>query len=204
MRNERYSGRYTTRARPKQSEGDTGLNKETAVDFERKSSAVTAAGVAFILLTLLALRPFTNINLALPLETHFRLIPFYGVQLASVFIFAFTALATILRWRRWRIWAGAAAWLAIFLVFRSIQSMALTTRFLSQGATINPEQLILTVLMLAISAFALWAWHQEGKTAPMNVKSEVTVGGIVLVFFGVSLGLGASTFPLLGFRYFFS
>ena len=137
---------------PEQSEGNAGLNKETPIDFERKSGAVTAAGAAFILLALLAILPFRNINPALPLETHFKLIPFYAVYLASFLIFCFAAVATILRWKRWRIWAGAAAWLAMFLAFRSIQSIALTTRFLSQGARINPEQLIVSLLMLAICA----------------------------------------------------
>jgi hypothetical protein len=180
---------------PKQSEGDTGLNKETPIDFERKSGAVTAAGVAFILLALLAIRPFTNINPALPLETHFRLIPFYAVSLASFLIFSFAAVATILRWKRWRIWAGAAAWLAMFLAFRSIQSIALSTPlFLSQGARINPEQLIVSLLMLAISVFVLWVWNQERKTAATNVKSEVTVAGIALVFVGIYFFL-----PTLGF-----
>jgi hypothetical protein len=70
----------------------------------KQSGAVTAAGAAFILLTLLAIRRFTNINLALPLETHFKLIPSYGLNLASFLIFAVAALATILRWKRWRIW----------------------------------------------------------------------------------------------------
>jgi hypothetical protein len=182
---------------PKQLESDTSLNKE------RKSGAVTAAGVAFILLALLAILRFRNINLALPLETHFKATPFYAVYISSFLIFAFTAMATILRWRRWRIWAGAAAWLAIFLVFRSIQSqsMALVTpRFLSQGAKINQEELIVSLLMLAISVFVLWVWNQERKTATPNVKSEVTVAGIALVLLGIYfllsiLGLLLSTNP---------
>lgn len=178
---------------PKQSEGNTSLNKETPTHLERQSGAVTAAGAAFILLTLLALRPFTYINPALPLETHFKLIPSYGVNLASFLIFAFAAVATILRWKRWRIWAGAAAWLAMFLAFRSFESIALTTRFLSQGARINPEQLIVSLLMLAISVFVLWMWNQERKTAATNIKSEVTVGGIALVFLGIYI-----FFPTLG------
>jgi hypothetical protein len=178
---------------PKQSEGNTSLNKETPTHLERQSGAVTAAGAAFILLTLLALRPFTYINPALPLETHFKLIPSYGVNLASFLIFAFAAVATILRWKRWRIWAGAAAWLAMFLAFRSFESIALTTRFLSQCARINPEQLIVSLLMLAISVFVLWMWNQERKTAATNIKSEVTAGGIALVFLGIYI-----FFPTLG------
>ena len=196
---------------PKQSEGNAGLNKETPIDFERKSGAVTAAGVAFILLALLAIRPFTNIKRALPLETHFKLIPFYAVDLASLLIFALAAVATILRWKRWRIWAGAAAWLAMFLAFRSFQSMALSIQplFLSQGARINPQQLIVSLLMLAISVFVLWVWNQERKAAATNVKSEVTVAGIALVFLGIyfflpTLGLLLPSNPTGLSRVFFS
>jgi uncharacterized membrane protein len=39
--------------------------------------------------------------------------------------------------------------------------------------------------MLAISVFVLCVWNQERKTAATNVKSEVTVAGIALVFLGL-------------------
>jgi hypothetical protein len=173
---------------------NTSFDKETPIDFERKSGAVTAAGVALILLALHAIRPFTNINPALPSETHFKLIPVYAVFLASFLIFAFAAAATVLRWKRWRIWAGAAAWLAILLAFRSTQSITLTSRF----TRINPEQLIVSLLMLAIAVFVLWVWNQERKTAATNAKPEVTVAGITLVFLGIYFWLPILNLVLFG------
>jgi hypothetical protein len=137
------------------------------------------------------------------LETPFKLIPSYrvylasfldyGVYLASFLIFAFTAVATILRWRRWRIWAGAAAWLAILLAIRSIW-LVVATETLPPGLSVLPRHQILP-LMLPISVFVLWVWFQGEKAAATNVKSEVTVAGIVLVFLGIEQGLPAVRLP---------
>jgi formylglycine-generating enzyme required for sulfatase activity len=178
---------------PEQSEGDTGHKKKPPT--EHRSGVVTVAGVAFILLALLAILPLRNINPAAPI--HLSNIVSYAVHyLLSFLVFTFAAVATILRWRRWRTWAGAAAWLGTLLAIRSIMlTVAGATYFLPPGLSVLPEHRILPLLLLPISIFALWVWFREQKAAATNVKSEVTVAGIVLVFLGIELGLPFVSLP---------
>ncbi len=159
-----------------------------------RSKAVTAAGIAFIVLALLAARRFIGI-LSVPLQTRLKLTAVVfldGVYIIAITIFAIAASATILRWRRWRIWAGAAGWLAISLaVWLIFQIEAFSS--IAPQVTRNPQivppfpaaQLILPVLTLVISMFVLWARRQEEDATTNAGADEVTVAGLVLLLIGI-------------------
>ncbi len=118
----------------------------------RRSGLVTAAGVMLVL--------SGGLGIAFVYNTNSRVVAVF----ALVIIFA--GVLTIQRGRNWRIWASAASWIliawgAVFVwgLFRD-QNVSFSTS-LSEQFLSSAIPFILTVLLVCIGVFVLWAKRKE-------------------------------------------
>ena len=179
--------------------GDHG---STPSHFERRSVAITAAGVGFLILALFFSGWRVIALLTGPGREHLLAPPaiyFMGAFLATSALFAFTGVAVILRWRGWQTWASTAAWLLMVLALFSVSSTIDLWHFLSRinraQTAVTPRFLWLVFaapFMVLFSIFVLWVRHREKPLHHTDRSGEVTVAGVVLLLVGISFGIGSA------------
>jgi hypothetical protein len=170
------------------------LTKAKPIKFAGRSGAVTAAGVAFLLLALFVAGKFISATVYYQHQVYW----YNAALIFSFAIFTFAGLATVLRWPGWKIWAGAASWMIIaafpsMLGFPMLGALHPSTRFDPFRLNLGVAAILPPLIMLAISIFVLWARRQE-PTAEPNVpvpSGDATAAGIVLILFGICFGAAA-------------
>src|SRR5262249_33523625 len=169
-------------------------------DSRRRSGAVTAAGVAFLLLALLYAAKILML-LWRPIAIQNPAATFYystvGASLLMAVVTAFAGVTTVLRRRGWRAWAGTVSWLT--LIFAGITvgpTIGLFELPSPIGSTRPTLPLLMGVLpslfMVLVSIFALWARRKEERSATDVRSGEVTAAGVVLLLIGIGFGVGAA------------
>jgi hypothetical protein len=111
-------------------------------------AAVTAFAVA-----ILVIGNALPDNLALahwpisPVEASFSLV--------LVLVLGYAGLAMMLRWRRWRVWAGTVSWGLIVIIVLSL--------FAPPSDTDRPFERLISLVVLAVAVFALIAKRRERR-----------------------------------------
>jgi len=159
---------------------DQAKRKQIDAQMERLRRTRTTTSAGIVLLAFSVVLALLSIKFAAPT---------YGLTdaIGPVLIFGVIAAAgaaTVRRWRGWRIWAGAVAWI---LIWASVYM--LPRAILSLGSPFAGDvgagkfMVFLTVPLIAIGGFVLWAKRQEPRPARSGRRGEVTAAGATLLLF---------------------
>ncbi len=136
------------------------MTEPQATPAPRRTRAVTIAGALFLLRAVVWAFPAAVfvIDNAFPDSLALRYRPINLVVAVSSLVLAlvlgYAGLAIMLRWRRWRIWAGTVSWGLIVIVVLS--------QFAPPSAAGSLERLI-SLVVLVVAVFALVAKRRERR-----------------------------------------
>jgi peptidoglycan/LPS O-acetylase OafA/YrhL len=127
------------------------VNESQSIPPPRKTAAVTISGVLLLLLAAVcALVAF------MATQGHFRDARASIAYLVGAAVFGYASLATIRRWRGWRIWAGTVSW---GLIVISVLGLFAAPPPESSDRLFN----VTCLIIIALAAFVLIAKRLERR-----------------------------------------
>jgi drug/metabolite transporter (DMT)-like permease len=158
-----------------------------------RSGLVTASGMVLVLLGGLCIAAVLY-AVARPLWSDVERVPSTMPLVALPgLVVCVAGLATVERWRGWRVWAGTVSWLMI--VFTALASMTLLMGPISVAASFL-ERLVTVFVSLApgtVGAFALLAKQEEptsdGGAAAARMVASIILMIVALLFLAGAVGL---------------
>src|SRR5262249_49326283 len=132
--------------------GKSELSESQSMPPPRRTAAVTIAGVLLLLPAAVCV-----LVAIIATEGHFRDAFASVAYLLLAAVFGYASLATIRRWRGWRIWAGTVSW---GLIVISVLGLFAALPLDSSGRLFV---IISNIILIALAAFVLIAKRRERR-----------------------------------------